>query len=104
LPLTVEQELWRISQEALANVERHAKASVVDVTWTCDGRHGRLVVADNGGGFDPAGVVTSSATSGMTAMRERANAIGARLLVDSHLGAGTWIQVEVTVNSGDTPG
>jgi signal transduction histidine kinase len=37
-------------------------------------------------------------------MRERANAIGARLLVDSHLGAGTWIQVEVTVNSGDTPG
>ncbi len=105
LPVTVEQELWRISQEALANVQRHAKASVVDVTWTCDGRHGRLVVADNGAGFDPAGLVTtSSPTSGMTAMRERANAIGARLLVDSRLGGGTWIQVEVTVNSGDPPG
>jgi signal transduction histidine kinase len=103
--VTVEQELWRISQEALANVQRHAKATVVDVTWTCDGRHGRLVVADNGAGFDPAGLVTtSSPTSGMTAMRERANAIGARLLVDSHLGGGTWIQVELTVNSGDTPG
>jgi signal transduction histidine kinase len=96
LPLAVEQELWRISQEALGNVERHAKATVLDVTWTCDGRHGRLVVADNGGGFDTGGVMTAaSATSGMTAMRERANAIGARLLVDSHPGGGTWIQVEV---------
>jgi signal transduction histidine kinase len=105
LPLPVEQELWRISQEALGNVERHAKATVLDVTWTCDGRHGRLVVADNGGGFDTGGVITAaSGTSGMTAMRERANAIGARLLVDSHPGGGTWIQVEVTVNPGDTPG
>jgi signal transduction histidine kinase len=96
LAMTVEQELWRISQEALGNVERHAKASSVEVTWICDGRHGRLAVADNGAGFDPAELVTAaSATSGMTAMRERANAIGARLLVDSHPGAGTWIQVEV---------
>ena len=96
LPVAVEQELWRITQEALDNVERHAKATSLDVTWTCDGRHGRLVVADDGAGFDPAGLITAaSATSGMTAMRERANAIGARLLVDSNPGAGTWIQVEV---------
>lgn len=96
LPAAVEQELWRISQEALGNVERHAKASTLEVTWTCDGRHGRLVVADNGAGFDPAGLITlAPATTGLTAMRERANAIGARLLVDSHPGTGTWIQVEV---------
>jgi signal transduction histidine kinase len=96
LPVTVEQELWRISQEALGNVERHAKASALAVTWTCDGRHGRLVLADDGAGFDPGGVITAaSATTGMTAMRERANAIGARLLVDSQPGAGTHIQVEV---------
>jgi signal transduction histidine kinase len=96
LPLTVEQELWRISQEALGNVERHAKATALQVTWTCDGRHGRLVLADDGAGFDPATVnMAASPTSGMTAMRERANAIGARLLVDSHPGGGTWIQVEV---------
>ncbi|HEV7865056.1 MAG TPA: GAF domain-containing sensor histidine kinase [Acidimicrobiia bacterium] len=104
LPVTVEQELWRISQEALGNVERHSKATALDVTWTCDGRHGRLVVADNGGGFDPSGLVmAASSTSGMTAMRERANAIGARLLVDTHPGGGTWIQVEVAVNA-DAPG
>jgi signal transduction histidine kinase len=105
LPVTVEQELWRISQEALANVERHSDAKAIDVTWTCDGHHARLVVADDGAGFDSARLMTAaSATSGMTAMRERANAIGARLLVDSHPGGGTWIQVEVTVNSGEAPG
>lgn len=104
LPVRVEQELWRISQEALGNVERHSGATALEVTWLCDGRQGRLVVADNGTGFDPAGVVTAtSATSGMTAMRERANAIGARLRVDSHLGAGTWIQVEVAVDAVETP-
>ena len=96
LTLAVEQELWRISQEALDNVERHAKATGLDVTWTCDGRYGRLVVADDGAGFDPGGLITAaSATSGMSAMRERANAIGARLHVDSQPGGGTWIHVEV---------
>ncbi|HEV3364227.1 MAG TPA: GAF domain-containing sensor histidine kinase [Acidimicrobiia bacterium] len=96
LPLAVEQELWRISQEALDNVARHAKATELEVTWNCDGRYGRLVVADDGAGFDPAGLSTAaSAPSGMTAMRERANAIGARLHVDSHPGGGTWIRVEV---------
>jgi len=96
LTLAVEQELWRISQEALDNVERHAKAGAIEVTWTCDGRHGRLVVADDGAGFDPAGLITAaSTTSGMTAMRERANAIGARLHVDSTPGSGTWIRVEL---------
>jgi signal transduction histidine kinase len=104
LPLTVEQELWRITQEALGNVERHAKASALEVTWTCDGRHGRLVVADNGAGFDPAGLFSAtSPASGMTAMRERANAIGARLRINSHAGGGTWIQVEVAVTPGATP-
>ena len=96
LPVAVEQELWRISQEALDNVERHAKATALDVTWLCDGRHACLVLADNGAGFDPAGLVTAAAdSSGMTAMRERANAIGARLMVDSAPGSGTWIQIEV---------
>ncbi|HEV8625089.1 MAG TPA: GAF domain-containing sensor histidine kinase [Acidimicrobiia bacterium] len=101
LTQAVEQELWRISQEALDNVERHAKATTLEVTWTCDGRHGRLVVADDGAGFDPGGLITAaSATSGMTAMRERANAIGARLHVDSNPGGGTWIRVDVDTGLG----
>src|SRR5205807_1581298 len=39
LPVAVAQVPWRITQEALDNVERHAKASALEVTWTCDGRH-----------------------------------------------------------------
>jgi signal transduction histidine kinase len=106
LPVAVEQELWRITQEALDNVERHSKATSLEVTWTCDGRHGRLVVADDGAGFDPTGLIAGGAGSGsgITAMRERANAIGARLLVDSHPGSGTWIQVEVMVSPADGAG
>jgi signal transduction histidine kinase len=97
LPVAVEQELWRITQEALDNVERHSKAASLEVTWDCDGRHGRLVVADDGAGFDPAGLISARTAggSGLTAMRERANAIGARLLVDSQPGSGTWIRIEL---------
>lgn len=97
LSLAVEQELWRIAQEALTNVERHAKATAMHVTWDCDGRYGRLVMADNGAGFDSAAVARASTPSaGLTAMRERANAIGGRLIVDSQPGEGTWMSVEVT--------
>ena len=96
LSLAVEQELWRIAQGALTNVERHAKATVVQVTWTCDGQFGRLVLADNGAGFDPAAAArASSPSAGLTDMRERANAIGGRLVVDSQPGGGTWMSVEV---------
>jgi signal transduction histidine kinase len=97
LSLAVEQELWRIAQEALANIERHAKATAVQVTWTCEGHYGQLVIADNGSGFDLAGVARAATPSaGLTAMRERANAIGGRLVVDSQPGGGTWMSVEVT--------
>ena len=96
LPLPVEQELWRIAQEVLSNVERHAKATAVRVTWSSDGRYGRLVMADNGAGFDPGAVAAAAIPSaGLTTIRERANAVGARLVVDSQPGEGTWISVEV---------
>jgi signal transduction histidine kinase len=97
LSLAVEQELWRIAQEALSNIERHAKATAVHVTWTCEVHYGQLVIADNGSGFDLAAVARAATPSaGLTAMRERANAIGGRLVVDSNPGGGTWMSVEVT--------
>jgi signal transduction histidine kinase len=95
LPVPVEQELWRILQEALSNVERHARATTVDVTWTCDGSRGRLDVSDDGCGFQTSAV--ESGTSGIMAMSERANSISARLVVDSSPGRGTLVAVEVEV-------
>jgi signal transduction histidine kinase len=95
LPVPVEQELWRILQEALSNVERHARATRVDVAWSCDGHRGRLDISDDGCGFDTSAL--ESGTSGIMAMRERANSIGARLVVESSPGRGTRVAVEVEV-------
>ncbi len=54
LPMLQEREMWRITQEALANVERHAGASAVRVVWRCDGQRALIDVTDNGVGFEPA--------------------------------------------------
>jgi signal transduction histidine kinase len=95
LPVPVEQELWRILQEALSNVERHAGATRVDVSWASDSSRGRLDVSDDGGGFEPS--AAGGGTSGIMAMRERANSIGARLILESSPGGGTRVAVEVEV-------
>jgi signal transduction histidine kinase len=98
LPVPVEQELWRILLEALSNVERHSQATTVDVKWAADGHRGRLEVRDDGSGFDLMGVESEGA-SGLVAMRERANAIGARLVIDSEPGRGTIVVADVEVGT-----
>ena len=95
LPLAVEQELWRILQEALSNVERHSAASSVDVHLTVDDRSARLVVADNGRGYDQA--TSGNTGSGLQTVRERANSIGARMRVDSPADGGFQLTIEVAM-------
>lgn len=94
LPLLQERELWRIAQEAVTNVERHAKATRVVVTWHSDGAHALLLVADDGVGFanDRAGRLDSY---GIVGMRERAGSIGATLEVQGTPGVGTTVRCEV---------
>ena len=93
LPYRVEQELWRILQEALTNVERHAAASQVAVSWSLTDGVAQLEITDDGRGFDPGGVVGDH--YGLVGMRERADAIGARLAIQSRADAGTRIVIEV---------
>jgi signal transduction histidine kinase len=93
LPVPVEQELWRILQEALSNVERHSQADQVVVSWSVEGPEGRLEIRDDGLGL-PSEAMTAG--MGLQAMRERAGAIGARLAVASHSG-GTCVKVDVEV-------
>jgi signal transduction histidine kinase len=91
LPILQERELWRIAQEAVTNVERHAKATQVTVSWRCDGKTGRLEIADNGVGF-PVGRAGRLDSYGLLGMRERAASIGATLDVHSEPGRGTRVR------------
>lgn len=93
LPHRVEQELWRILQEAVANVERHAQARQVVVSWEVTHGGARLAVSDDGRGFDPSRVAGEH--YGLVGMQERADAIGARLRVESRPGGGTRVVVDL---------
>lgn len=88
LPADVQVGLYRIAQEALNNVVKHAGASEAVVTLRM-GDVVRLTVADNGKGFDPSAVTADHL--GLKIMRERAETIGAKLSVYSEPGEGTQI-------------
>ena len=91
LPLLQEREMWRIAQEALVNVERHAQARAAAVRWRCDGQAAALEIADDGRGF-PAGKAGRIDSYGIMGMRERASSIGATLEIHSEEGKGTVIR------------
>jgi PAS domain S-box-containing protein len=88
--------IYRITQESLTNVARHAKASEVKVTVSRQPGSVRLEVIDNGEGFD---VKDKTHTTGLTGMRERALALGGTLVIDSSAGHGTSIRVEIPVQA-----
>ncbi|MDP8936588.1 MAG: GAF domain-containing sensor histidine kinase [Actinomycetota bacterium] len=97
LPSHVEVALYRIAQEALQNVEKHAGASSVRLSLTAGHGGVRLVVHDDGRGFEEGSDDAAAARHayGMTGIRERAELIGARLAVDSVPGRGTTVEVVV---------
>jgi signal transduction histidine kinase len=91
LPFRLERELWRVAQEAVTNVEKHADASHVHVRWWCDRSSALLVVSDDGRGLPERGATRIDAY-GMLGMRERADAIGAQLEIESAPGKGTTVR------------
>ena len=95
LPLRVEQELWRMLQEALTNVERHSQAHHASVSWLIAGNRAELEIRDDGRGFKVHQVARER--FGLVGMGERADGIGAHLTIDSEPGAGTRVLVEVEV-------
>lgn len=94
LPIRVETELLRIMQEALHNVEQHAGANRVLVRWSAADGRGELAIIDDGRGFDTRHVVRDSAY-GLVGMRERADVIGGRIVIDSAPAHGTTVVVSV---------
>ena len=97
LPAHVEVALYRIAQEAMQNVVKHAGATEVVLELAAVPGGARLVVRDNGCGFEPGATHPDVAPHayGLIGMRERAELIGARLEVRSASGVGTTIEVEL---------
>ena len=92
LPLEVETAIYRIVQEALTNVVKHARAQRVSVLVTrVDGKI-KAVIEDDGGGFDPA---ESGEGIGLVGMRERIKLLDGTLAVESSATSGTTIAAEV---------
>jgi NarL family two-component system sensor histidine kinase LiaS len=78
---TAEQELFRVAQEALANVARHSKATDVTIRARVEGEAVLLTIHDNGHGFDPQRL--NGTGLGLRGMRERVEALGGSLLIIS---------------------
>jgi signal transduction histidine kinase len=96
LPPEVEVALYRIFQEALTNVARHAEAKHVRASLQRDEREIVLVVEDDGRGFDPSKVAKAGdARAGLAGMRERLLGLGGRLDVKSAPGQGVRLEARM---------
>jgi PAS domain S-box-containing protein len=91
LPEEVHIVIYRLAQEALNNTTRHADANQIEVRVECDSRYVKLMIADNGSGFDP-NDIQSGQHLGLQIMRERTESIGADLEITSDPGKGTQLR------------
>jgi PAS domain S-box-containing protein len=91
-----ETALFRVAQEALNNAAKHARAGRIDVTLMADERRVKLMVADNGIGYDRTGRSPTAEGWGLRTMRERAAALDADFTVESEPGKGTRVTIELT--------
>ncbi|MCA9189865.1 MAG: PAS domain S-box protein, partial [Planctomycetales bacterium] len=98
LPPEVQIALYRVAQEALNNIAKHANATGVEVTARAETDGCTLCIRDDGCGFDTAGTVPGHL--GLTIMYERVQAIGGRLKISSVPGQGTEVLVQWSSSSG----
>ncbi len=102
LPEHIELALYRIAQEGVQNVVKHARALVASVTFTVRDRVARLEITDRGVGFDTSHTGPDQALDaggyGMLSMAERAELVGGTLRVRSAPGAGTAVTVTVPLD------
>ena len=94
LPADVETTIYRIVQEALTNISKHAAATRISISLTRKERAVMVVIEDDGDGFDPSNHTDGL---GLAGMRERVTLLGGRLRVEASRGSGTTVAVEVPV-------
>ena len=94
----IDDEVFRIAQEALHNGVKHAEAHRLELMLDEGERQLVLTVRDDGVGFDPSAAAHRSRRLGLTSMEERATALGGTLGIDSAPGKGTTIKLEVPLD------
>ncbi|MGD8855318.1 MAG: GAF domain-containing sensor histidine kinase [Chloroflexota bacterium] len=96
LPITIEEELYRIAQEALTNAVKHARAKKVIIRLTTNDDRFCLEVQDDGSGFDVSSADRSGGL-GLRGIRERVQCVNGELSIDSIPGQGTTLRVTVNI-------
>ena len=97
VPLATKEALYRLAQEALHNVAKHARAQVVKLELESDMHELVLRIGDDGRGFDTS--ASFPGHLGLRSMRERTAAVGADLAIDSVPGGGTLICVRLSLGA-----
>jgi signal transduction histidine kinase len=97
----IETALYRVIQEALTNITKHARAKNVEIQLTNVSKHLHCLVHDDGVGFDAHSVFLRKERSGLglVGIRERLNAVGGTLHIDSVVGRGTELLVKIPVET-----
>lgn len=90
----MKENLYRIYQEALNNIVKHSGADRVEVKLVLENGTLRMIIADNGKGFDSGLKTGMQCGVGLSSMRERANVIGGTLDIEGRQGGGTTINLE----------
>ncbi|MBD2388491.1 sensor histidine kinase [Cylindrospermum sp. FACHB-282] len=95
LPTEISTAIYRISQESLTNISKYAKASAVKLELTMTAENLRLIIQDNGRGFD---LQQNSTGFGLQSMRDRTLALGGELKINSAHGCGCQIIVDIPLS------
>ena len=101
IPLAVQNELFRVAEEALNNALKHAYASSLMVRLRTTDATVELDIADNGRGFDPE-LAALSGGQGLANMRERVGRLGGRFHIDTAAGRETTIRVHLALPTADS--
>jgi two-component system sensor histidine kinase UhpB len=106
LPAESEVMIYRILQEALSNIVKHADASEAHVTVEARGRHIRIVVQDDGRGFDLDKTSPGESTFrglGLAGFRERSNLLRGQFRCQSAPGSGTTLAFDIPIPTSESP-
>jgi PAS domain S-box-containing protein len=96
-PTETETAAYRIVQEALTNVARHAESDAATVRLWADEHSLNIQIEDQGKGFDTETPLATVNTSGLAGMRERAHLLGGHLTIESNFGTGTHLTAELPI-------